>query len=218
MVKTEGTKSERKRQHVQKKNSVPLCRRLPAIVRLGETTAGASVPFRAFTLVELLVVISILAILMGIVLPGFYTAKKRAREMEAKVNVKNLESAFKAYLDHYKVWPVGWIGSEVNPVQDKYVKALRGEDVDNPDKIVFYEFKYLTNSAMDPDKAYDTYSNPNDQDNSKWRTYYVAFDDNYNNVIFEGQPHEVRRSVVVWSVGENREQDYGLGDDIASWR
>ncbi|MDO9541214.1 MAG: type II secretion system protein [Kiritimatiellia bacterium] len=173
---------------------------------------SASVPFRrGFTLLELLVVIAIIAILTGMIIPTFYYAKQRAREAKARVTVKQLETAFKAYLDTYKVWPSVFADGEI--AADIF-RVLRGEYVAdaNKDKIAFYEFESSTNSAITA--AYDSWSNPNDS--STWKPYKVMFDMNYDNKIDANQ--DIYRSVVVYSVGEDRNDNNGGGDDVASWK
>ena len=173
---------------------------------------------RGFTLIELLVVISIIAILAGMVMPMFYSAKERAREAKAKIAVKALETAFKSYLDTYKVWPSAWVAGTMAPIDGQIFRALRGDNlpIENKDAIAFFEFESYTNSAgMDPTTAWDPWSNPSDP--ATWDRYYVAFDNDYDNKITLGG-QDIYRSVVVWSVGKDRQQDYGGGDDVASWK
>jgi len=156
-----------------------------------------------FTLIELLVVISIIAILAGMVLPMFYSAKERAREAKAQVAVKALETAFKSYLDTYKVWPAdpAFPNGEIS---DDIFKTLRGEDPVagyNPQKIAFYEFG-STNST--DTKAYDPWLN----------VYQVMFDKNYDNQITVPASvggGEVYRCVVVWTFDKD-------SNVVASWK
>src|SRR5713101_6016007 len=59
----------------------------------------------AFTLIELLVVIAIIAILAGLLLTAISIAKTRAKVGAAKAEVKNLDTAIKAYEAEYSRFP-----------------------------------------------------------------------------------------------------------------
>jgi len=178
-----------------------------------------------FTLIELLVVISIIAILAGMVIPTFYYAKRRAKEAKARVTVKQLEIAFKAYLDTYKVWPSGLGHDQDYDVSDdqfsappfKIFSVLRGnEPTWNSQGIAFFEFENLTNyPAAYQNTALDPWSNPSDS--SSFKAYRVMFDEDYDNKVNIGG-QDVYRSVVVWSAGEDRNDDSGENDDVASWK
>ena len=57
-----------------------------------------------FTLLELLAVISILSVLLGLVLSAVHSVQDHSKRALARAEVRSIESAFKAYLDHYGSW------------------------------------------------------------------------------------------------------------------
>ncbi len=61
---------------------------------------------RAFTLVELLVVIAIVAILAGILLPVIAKSKTKAKVATARISIKDLDAAIKAYRTDYQRFPL----------------------------------------------------------------------------------------------------------------
>ncbi|OHB58384.1 MAG: hypothetical protein A2Y12_01100 [Planctomycetes bacterium GWF2_42_9] len=64
---------------------------------------------RAFTLVELLVVISIIGMLMSIMLPALSAAKRKAETLICQTRLKDIGTAFQAYqLDYENRLPPSW--------------------------------------------------------------------------------------------------------------
>lgn len=163
-----------------------------------------------FTLLELLVTVSILAILMGLIVPVFSHMKESARRAMDKVTAKNLETAFRAYLDHYKTWPSSVGAGEVKIAEELY-NTLRGDkNTDNPDGLTFYEF---SNTNTD-NQAVDSFWDPAEPDNE--RVYRAMFDHDYDNKITIGGS-EIYRPVIVWGPGPDGVNDSGAKDDITSW-
>ena len=60
---------------------------------------------RAFTLIELLIVIAIIAILALIALPNFLEAQMRAKLSATKANMRNIAVALEAYFVDYNAYP-----------------------------------------------------------------------------------------------------------------
>ena len=115
---------------VMKEKSIFVRRRINAgqIARVGASYSrkndmifsGANKPGRAFTLMELLVVIAIIAILAALLLPALSAAKQKARRIGCLNNLRQLSVACKMYADDSRgqlvsSWPIGWDSYPVNP-------------------------------------------------------------------------------------------------------
>ena len=160
----------------------------------------------AFTLIELLTVIAIIAILMGLLFPAIGTIKESARRTQAKNDVTNIVAAVKQYYTEYGKYPLveaspttpnsdTVVGDpEATPVADNSAlfNTLRSipEGINdqyklNPRRIVFFEGKAATDSLAPRAGFADK------QDAQKkgsffdpWgKQYVVVMDANYNNII-----------------------------------
>ena len=66
-----------------------------------------------FTLIEMLVVISVIAIVLAISLPNFIGARERARDAKRKVELGELKKALRLYYNDYQQYPAG-SGTTIN--------------------------------------------------------------------------------------------------------
>ena len=60
---------------------------------------------QAFTLIELLVVISVLGVLFAILLPNMIGMRLRARDTQAKNDLRQMKAALRLYYNDYQIYP-----------------------------------------------------------------------------------------------------------------
>jgi prepilin-type N-terminal cleavage/methylation domain-containing protein len=161
----------------------------------------------AFTLVELLTVIAIIAILMGLLFPAIGIIKEQARKVQAKNDVTNIVAAVKQYYTEYGKYPpvmdppapsgnddlVGDPKAQATVNNNALFNTLRsipdGLNANhkfNPRRIVFFEGKSAADvnapRAGFSDKSSDPLTKGNYFD--PWgKQYNIVMDSNYDNVL-----------------------------------
>ena len=77
---------------------------------------GAAQPRSGFTLVEALVVVSVIGLLMTLLLPAVQSAREAARRSQCENNLKQIGLALHAYQASNNTFPVNWGLPRVDPV------------------------------------------------------------------------------------------------------
>lgn len=190
-----------------------------------------------FTLIEMLVVITIIGILLGLAIPGIIKAMDVAIAAKARNDVMQLVTSIKAYETEYGKLPTDVVSSDdgqeasqgwFQADNDEIVRVLIGEDHNglNPRRIVFLEIRQAKGAVgsfrdgLGTDgKFYDPWGAP----------YAVKMDTSYNNELeYYGESYQnnVRSSAFAVSFGKNKIQQHpgkaadenGKVDDIVSFR
>ncbi len=194
----------------------------------------------AFTLIEMLVVIAIIATLASILLPVVGNVKKKAKVAQAGTEVRSLAAAITAYQSLYGIFPCS--GADATggggPVPNDKTYTTNADiiiillDLDagvnanharNPQKQVFLNGKMVSSASqpgIGPDYNFrDPWGNP----------YVISLDLNYDNQCndsFYAPPPGpgIPAAVLVWSYGPNGKPFGSSGnpaardnDDIKSW-
>ncbi len=71
---------------------------------------------KAFTLVEVLIVVAILGILAAIVIPHFQSQSQQAKEAAAKDNLRVLRNTIELYAAQHSDLPPGYFGEDTTPI------------------------------------------------------------------------------------------------------
>ncbi|MFZ4397109.1 MAG: type II secretion system protein, partial [Kiritimatiellia bacterium] len=182
-------------------------------------------------LLELLVVITIIAILLGLLYGTIHTVSRYSRETITRGELANIEAAWKQYYSYYHYWPTndvenasqstrvldpsGDIQYEIGPILARMLEGTPTTNAPgfpplNPDAVSFLELTRFDASAA-PISAWGR---------SRGQRYYVKLDVNGDNTLavptdsFDTSSHttNIFRRVAVWTANPDR-----TGILIGSW-
>lgn len=130
----------------------------------------------AFTLIELLIVIAIIAILAGLGFPALQGALNSGKKAQARNDVHQLAAAIKAFQLEYGRLPITTTGSDTtNADNATVIEALTSSNALNPRGVVFFEPKIAKSGKGGLDAG--VYKDP-------WgNAYTIMLDTSYDNKI-----------------------------------
>lgn len=115
----------------------------PSVLRPPSSDRRSSL---AFTLIEMMIVVGMLAILMGVAFSGIGQARAQARIAKANVELRELINAWLSYEAAYDDWPVEVKGSDLEATAAN-LKELLGQ---NQDKAVYLNAQMNAGAFLDP--------------------------------------------------------------------
>lgn len=186
---------------------------------------------RAFTLIEMLVVIAIIGILAGLLFPAIRGAIVRGKVAQAQADVRAIEAAIRQYYTEYGKLPVAdahqgqadrFYGSASDTYQMRdIIDVLRANAVGwnlnnalNPRRIIFYEPPSRKGAVASDRSILDPWGEP----------YRIKLDNNYDGQIeyySSSCGGDQRTIAIVISYGPNKTQNDPCAsgsDDIVSFR
>ena len=94
---------------------------------------------QAFTLIELLIVVAIIAILAAIAVPNFLEAQTRSKVSRVKADMRSVATALEAYAVDNNSYPTGSLGDRLSRVHRlstpiAYMTSVSIEDPFTPDR------------------------------------------------------------------------------------
>ncbi len=193
---------------------------------------------QAFTLTELLVVITIIVVLLGLLFPAFQGVQNQAKKTQAKNDLAQIVTAVNAFYTEYGRYPTaattdasatfGPGGASTNDVLFNELRGLPTAPL-NTRQIIFVS----PPEAKDQNTPRAGIKTSNGRFYDPWGSEYaIVLDADYDNQVTPnpyganngagGSP--VRQGVLAWSVGKdmllgkNGNNKFSGSDDVISWQ
>ena len=103
---------------------------------------------KAFTLVELLVVISIIALLSSIGVASLNTARSKARDAKRTADLKNISTALDLYYDKYDAYLAGGLTTTAGTLQTSGLTEFMTVPIDPLNQATKYGYYYAPGYSM----------------------------------------------------------------------
>lgn len=130
-------------------------------------------PKKAFTLIELLIVVAIIAILAAIAVPNFLEAQTRSKVSRAVADMRTVATALETYYVDNNHYP--WTYNNVADDLDGYGNFRRSDTLTVPNSITT-PIAYLTSHVVDPFKIGRRINGPGYQGTSSFEQPYQSGD------------------------------------------
>lgn len=154
---------------------------------------------RAFTLIELLIVVAIIAILAAIAVPNFLEAQVRSKVSRAKADIRTLKTGLETYRVDYNAYIVDINGTPGHPRYDPNDEMATWAQLTTP-------IAYLTSVPLSPFSNPDPeYRNiPGEQNQMAFEYWGPGFWDTAGLTVV---PEQLGIFYVIGAIGPNRKRD-----------
>jgi prepilin-type N-terminal cleavage/methylation domain-containing protein len=186
---------------------------------------------RAFTLLELMVVIAIVVVLAGLLFPAVQSVLERAKKVQAKNDLTQIVTAVNAYYTEYGKYPIVTDDTPPSNTSDllytlrAVASGANASNATNPRQVAFLNLPDAKDSAKPRSgvggdgQYYDPWG----------QTYKVAIDGTYDNQIANPYGNNngagsdpLRQGVIAWSLGKDttlgNSGNFTNSDDVISWQ
>jgi prepilin-type N-terminal cleavage/methylation domain-containing protein/prepilin-type processing-associated H-X9-DG protein len=132
----------------------------------------------AFTLVELLAVIAIIAILTGILVPALNKARKSAKQTGCMSNLRQIGMAWRMYLQDYSKFPKNLVGGGITFGGKTGTDSVNGGDISADRRILN---RYVTTGKVEAGNKFEVFHCPSDDGfkDAEGHTAYERFGSSY---------------------------------------
>ncbi|MBI1884504.1 MAG: type II secretion system protein GspG [Chlamydiae bacterium] len=174
---------------------------------------------RGFTVIEMLVVISVIAILASIILPALNSAQKKAKITKTQSMIDSITTAFKQYRTDFGAYPLDDTipnvsgGSPTSAECIYYYSAasfVAGENADEITAGPYMEYRQK-------DEGTSTQSADMDGDGASDDSIFPVVDAWGNSLIYIEPGTHNTNSFDIYSYGPDGADDSGGDDDIVNW-
>ena len=191
----------------------------------------------AFTLIELLIVITIIAIWLGLLFPAFRGIQNQAKRTQTKNDLTQIVTAVNSFYTEYGKYPLSTssdttFGPGGSPATNEtLLNALRGLDATlNPRQIVFISPPDVKDKSNPRSGIGIDTSNAGQYFDPWGKNYVTRIDGDYDNQVDNpysanaGSAPKLRSGVIAWSLGKDGTGGSGdkksasSDDDVTSWQ
>lgn len=194
-------------------------------------------PKDAFTLIEMLVVITIIIVLMGLAFPAFQGVQNAAKKTQAKNDLVQIVTAVNAFYTEYGKYPIPTTAttdvtfgpSGAPATNETLLNPLRGLDTTlNPRLVIFLSLPDAKDVST-PKSGIGTTTGAGQLFDPWNNNYAIRIDGDYNNQV--ANPYSsnagsasLQNGVISWSVGKDKTGGSGdknaatNKDDVISWQ